>query len=461
MRLKLNTKGNKFRVISILILYSIIINLQMDLSLVEDSNQVDLYQVIKTGENKLKTSTISGKISVSGNFGWAFLKTTGKCTGSGISSDPYIIKDLVIDGGGSGNCILIDDSDVYFKIQNCTIYNSGGIWGNAGIRFEAFVRNGQLINNTIYDCENGIFINWESTDLNVSRNNLFNNYDAGIYFINSHNNSISDNIISTNGHGMFILNSSSNIILDNQIRNNMWTGLHVTDGSNNNLIQGNFLNYDEIKIYSCSRNIIRGNTITNIGVGIFIDKDSTCNIYSNNIFNGNNDDIQDNQAECSIENPFPVETALTLGIIIIGITLGIIAIGLIIRRKYLNNEVRRFEKQAKREAEKKILVERRDKLSKLEDRESEQANAVLEENKVAVLPPPKEKLSLVETTEEAIFNENQTEIVAPAQLPKEESEIVKETVEPPKGEMISCPFCGKELSSDFIFCLRCGKKLDN
>ena len=35
----------------------------------------------------------------------------------------------------------------------------------------------------------------------------------------------------------------------------------------------------------------------------------------------------------------------------------------------------------------------------------------------------------------------------------------KKLIEAPKGEIINCPFCGKELSSDMIFCLQCGKKL--
>ena len=72
----------------------------------------------------LKSSKISKKIYIDGNQGWIDFRNAGNCTGSGTYSDPYIIKDLVIDGESSGNCILIENSDGYFLIQNCTLYNS-------------------------------------------------------------------------------------------------------------------------------------------------------------------------------------------------------------------------------------------------------------------------------------------------------------------------------------------------
>lgn len=42
-------------------------------------------------------------------------KLCGKC----IYSNPYVIEYLVIDGGYSGSCILIEYSEVYFIIENC------------------------------------------------------------------------------------------------------------------------------------------------------------------------------------------------------------------------------------------------------------------------------------------------------------------------------------------------------
>ena len=72
----------------------------------------------------LKISAVSGKIYIDGNSGWAAFKAAGNCTGNGTYAEPYVIEDLVIDGEFWENGILINNSDVYFKIKNCSVYNS-------------------------------------------------------------------------------------------------------------------------------------------------------------------------------------------------------------------------------------------------------------------------------------------------------------------------------------------------
>ncbi|GAH39004.1 unnamed protein product, partial [marine sediment metagenome] len=98
----------------------------------------------------------SGKIHIDGNSGWSDAKNAGICTGSGSYSNPYVIEDFVINGGGWGTCILIENSDVYFKIQNCTIFNSGG-YSNAGIRLSN-VNNSLIITNNYSSNYNGIYL---------------------------------------------------------------------------------------------------------------------------------------------------------------------------------------------------------------------------------------------------------------------------------------------------------------
>lgn len=370
MRSKLKLKGYQFTLIAIIILFSIIINFRGEFNSDKGSNQLDTFQISEINEEELKTSPISGKISVNDNSDWINLKNAGKCTGLGTSSNPYIVKDFVIDGGNSGSCIEIRNTDVYFKIKNCTLYNSGGIWGNGGIRFGELVSNGLVINNTIYDSYNGIFIEF-GTNLNISKNNIFNNSGAGIHLFNSLNNEISENIILTNNQGIILSNSSSNTISGNEVSNNVNVGITIMDKSKDNKVLGNVFNKHGgvgIDIIFSSRNEIRSNTITNNTIGIILDENSMCNEYSNNIFDGNNDDIQDNQAVCIIENPFIVEITIALGIIFVSV---IIATGLILKRRKSTIEVKRFKKHAKREAEENLLVEKRKKPVKLEFVETE------------------------------------------------------------------------------------------
>ena len=110
----------------------------------------------------LKISKSFGKIHIDSN--WSDAKAAGICTGSGTESDPYVIENLEIDGGGSGSCILIENSNEYFKIENCYFNNTGDEYYDAGIKL-IDVDNGQLLNNNATGNAFGFF-------LNISDNNI-------------------------------------------------------------------------------------------------------------------------------------------------------------------------------------------------------------------------------------------------------------------------------------------------
>ena len=133
----------------------------------------------------LKTSLISGRIHIDNN--WSDARDAGLCTGSGNYSDPYVIEDLVIDGGGLGSCILIENSTDYFKIQNCTIYNCGSNFYDSAIKLSS-ANNGNLTNNRgLYLDSFGLVI-YESNNTYVA-NNIFRG-EGGISVRFSKNNLI-------------------------------------------------------------------------------------------------------------------------------------------------------------------------------------------------------------------------------------------------------------------------------
>ncbi len=103
----------------------------------------------------LRVSTFSGKIFIDNN--WTEAKAAGICTGTGTKSDPYVIKDLKMNGGGVGSCILIQNSTAYIKIINCTIYNSGANFFDAAIKI-LNAKNIELRNNILFNQLNGILI---------------------------------------------------------------------------------------------------------------------------------------------------------------------------------------------------------------------------------------------------------------------------------------------------------------
>ncbi len=274
--------------------------------------------------DNLKLSKVSGKIHIDNN--WTEAKDAGICTGNGTCSNPYVIKDLVINGGGSGSCILIENSDVYFRIENCSSYNSGSLWIDAGIKFYN-VTNGILNNNTFsknncgisilesnniiifgndvrYNKDYGIYLSYSNSNT-ILINTVNQNYWSGIYLSDSNNNTISENIvnnnivigirlsysnknglwkniINNNRDGIYLKESNNNTILANEASNNEGYGilLYLSD---NNTISENIANYNEHGIYleMSNYNIISGNTLLGNDECI---TEQTCegNIFENN-----------------------------------------------------------------------------------------------------------------------------------------------------------------------------------
>jgi hypothetical protein len=87
-----------------------------------------------------------------------------------------------------------------------------------------------------------------------------------------------------------------------------------------------------------------------------------------------------------------------------------------------------------------------------EEIESGQEEIIEKEQVIEETIVPTEKI----VEEERLLEET---VVPPEEILEEEEKIVKDTIEAPKIEIISCQFCGMELSSDVIFCLRCGQKV--
>jgi len=160
------SKNIYFKKLLILIGFSILFILALNSNILTLDGKIGKHDNNLTIINRnLKISGISGKIHINNN--WSDAKTASICTGSGTYMDPYVIRDLIINGNYSGNCILIENSFKYFKIENCTLYNSGSYKNWAGIRLNN-VTNGILIDN---NCS----INVYGISLNDCNNNTITN----------------------------------------------------------------------------------------------------------------------------------------------------------------------------------------------------------------------------------------------------------------------------------------------
>jgi len=263
--MKSNAKAKTIILIALGILFALLPMIAVNLSFITgNSNKgLDYNNVINLDKENLKISAVSEKIHIDNN--WTAAKAAGICTGNGTYTEPYVIEDLVIDGGGSGSCILIKNSDVYFKIENCSVYNSGG-YPNAGIRLSN-VSNSQLVNNTCSSNYRGIRI--ESCNNNSISGNLANDnnwYGIDLYY--SDDNTVLGNAANDNGDGIYLWNSKGNLISANVVNNN-FDGIYLSSSDYNN-ISGNTVNYNDegIIFHSSNNNTISGNIMNKCGLCI-------------------------------------------------------------------------------------------------------------------------------------------------------------------------------------------------
>ena len=146
--------------------------------------------------------------------------------GSGTEDDPYMIKNVVINAGGNFFCILIMNSEAYFKIMDCTFSNSGPFNSPEGGRNAALIlvstQNGVIFKNKFHS--NGMTGSGQG---------------SGIALIASFNNKIQKNLCYDNeAPGIYLQYSSDNVIRQNLCERNQW-GIMVSEGSNNNEITKN------------------------------------------------------------------------------------------------------------------------------------------------------------------------------------------------------------------------------
>jgi len=234
---------------------------------------------ISLDNDSLKLAKISGKIHIDNN--WSAAEAAGICTGNGTYSEPYVIEDLVIDGGGSGSCIEVENSDVFFKIENCTVYNSGGNWGDAGIKLSN-VNNSQLINSNYSSNNKGITLS-ESFN-NTITGNTVNDNDRGMYLYYSNNNNISGNIANSNQYGISLSFSHYNDISGNNASYNTLNGIYLSYSHYNDISGNNasYNTYNGIWLYNSDNNTVSGNNASyNTYNGIWL-SDSHYNAVSGN-----------------------------------------------------------------------------------------------------------------------------------------------------------------------------------
>ena len=267
--------------IGILFTFFFILNDSFNSNVGDSENTTDYNADFNLDNKNPKISAVSGKIHIINNSGWVDFKNAGNCTGNGTYSDPYVIEDLVIDGGGSGSCILIENSTVYFKIENCSIYNSGGYYFtdiglslHAGIKF-SHVNNSYIIDN---DCSG----NWFGIRIEYSDNNTItgNSVNDGIIIFDSSNTTVSGNIMNHCGLGLYgSLEEVSSYDIDTT---NLVNGKPLYYYTNEvHLGPDNFTNAGQVILVNCNDSFVSNLSISDSFIGISLHYCNNNNISGN------------------------------------------------------------------------------------------------------------------------------------------------------------------------------------
>jgi len=135
-------------------------------------------------------------IHIDGN--WSLVNDTYDwISGAGTWLDPYLIENVDINGTAVNSTIIIENADAYFKIKNCTLYNSSTSAIHGGIILNN-VSNGVIIDCEIYLGGYGVYFN-SSHNITLTDCVIRNNDNYGVYLdYESQNNTIYENYVGYN-----------------------------------------------------------------------------------------------------------------------------------------------------------------------------------------------------------------------------------------------------------------------
>ncbi|MEM3444868.1 MAG: NosD domain-containing protein, partial [Thermoplasmata archaeon] len=226
------------------------------------------------------------QIHINGNDEFANQALKDGWPGDGSQNNPYIIDGYDIDAHGGSYGIWIENTDVYFVICNCTVYNATNYDSApyaAGIALNNVI-HGTLENNTCNNSRYGIYLYGGSQYNNLTNNNASANSYRGIWLDSSSNNTITNNNASDNtDSGIYLYSSSNNGIINNTASGNYY-GISLEDSSNNSITNNN-ASGNKYGIYlgskSNSNSITNNNASGNSWYGIYLGSSSNNNITNN------------------------------------------------------------------------------------------------------------------------------------------------------------------------------------
>ena len=202
--------------------------------------------------------------------------------GNGTAANPYVIEGLNITTNETG--ILIFDTTVYYRIENCLI-SSFGSRDRTGIRTQN-APYGSISNCTIDTHKEGIIVGRDSDFCNVTNTICFNNLFLGIQ-INGDYCKVWNNTCFGNGGGIRVGGAQHCIVYDNNLTLNrggmVISSSQFIDAYNNTLEYNSARGFDVEFSDFCT---IQQNYVFRSGdEGFFIENIDECTFIENTVLN--------------------------------------------------------------------------------------------------------------------------------------------------------------------------------
>ena len=231
---------------------------------------------------------IDGEASGVGAHNWTWAKNQPWCSGDGSFINPYVLENITINAGGSGFCVSVENSGVFFEIRNSEFSNAGFTFPDSAILLNN-VGNATIMRNNLTDT-NFIGIRMDNSDNNYLIGNNASLTDLGILMTNSEFNHITENTVNDNIENAINIDdfSNNNTISGNTIISANSYGISIFSYSNNNTVSGNYVEGNFIGISMldhCDYNRVYGNKLVDNDFGVSIHNfNSTQNVVYNNTF---------------------------------------------------------------------------------------------------------------------------------------------------------------------------------
>ena len=227
-------------------------------------------------------------IEISNNNDFSQQAAENNWTGSGTKNSPYIISGYKIDGSGYGYGILIENTTVYFKIEDNNISNTTSSSNSTSVDSGIIllnVQNGVIENNICEKNANaGIYIS--NSPSVIIRNNTCSNNIFGLLIASSNDAEVYNNTAYSNDYnGVLLMNSNYvrfyfNTVYDNQIGIEMRN--LVGDNIAGNNIYSNFQN--NTYLFNVTNNIFQDNELSQSRFGMFFQASKNNNVTGNTIY---------------------------------------------------------------------------------------------------------------------------------------------------------------------------------